>query len=82
MSYAPISILGFGQTSFGELWDRSLLDLFQTAINLALDNAQLKPTDIDAIYVSNMASGNYETQLHLNSMVSSLLPHHPPAFRL
>lgn len=82
MSYSPISILGFGQTSFGELWDRSLLDLFQTAINLALDNAQLKPTDIDAIYVSNMASGNYETQLHLNSMVSSLLPHHPPAFRL
>ncbi len=82
MSYLPIAILGYGQTTFGELWDLSLSDLFSQAIDLALANAGVKSQDIDAVFVANMASGSFERQLHLNSLVSSMFKHHPPAFRL
>jgi acetyl-CoA C-acetyltransferase len=82
MLHSPIAILGYGQTPFGELWDVSLVDLLRHATNKALENSGLKSSAIDAIYVSNMASGNYEFQMHLNSLVSSFFPHHPPAFRL
>lgn len=82
MSYSPIAILGYAQTSFGELWDVSLTDLLQSAATKAIENSGLKPQQIDAIYVANMASGNYEFQMHLNSLVSSFFPHHPPSFRL
>lgn len=82
MNYSPIAILSYGQTPFGELWDLSLTELFRDAISAALEGSGLKPSEIDAVYVSNMASGNYEFQMHLNSLVSSLFPHHPPSFRL
>lgn len=82
MSYSPIAILGYGQTPFGELWDVSLENLLHQAIDAAILNSKLKYQDIDAVYVANMASGNYEFQMHLNSLVSSYFPHHPPAFRL
>lgn len=82
MTYTPIAILGFGQTPFGELWNISLSDLLMQASETAISNSGLSPNQIDAIFVSNMASGNYEYQMHLNSLVSSFFPHHPPAFRL
>ena len=82
MSYSPIAILGYAQTSFGELWDISLRDLFYQSSFQAIDDAHLKPSEIDAVYISNMASGNYEYQMHLNSLVSSFFPHHPPSFHL
>lgn len=82
MTYSPIAILGYSQTKFGELWDTSLSDLLRQASNIAIKNSGLKPSDIDAIYISNMASGNYEFQMHLTSLVSSFFAHHPPAFRL
>lgn len=82
MIYPPIAIRGYGQTSFGELWNISLVELLRQASNNAIESSGLKPSQIDAIFVSNMASGNYEFQMHLNSLVSSFFPHHPPAFRL
>lgn len=82
MSYLPIAIRGYGQTRFGELWDISLSDLLRQATDAAVNNSGLKAKEIDAVYVANMASGNYEFQMHLNSLVSSFFPHHPPAFRL
>ncbi len=82
MTNSPIAILGYGQTKFGELWDQSLEGLLRQAIESSLQDAKLSATEIDAVYVANMASGNYEFQMHLNSMVSSFFPHHPPAFRL
>jgi acetyl-CoA C-acetyltransferase len=82
MTYLPIAIRGFGQTSFGELWNISLSELLKQATESALSDSNISPDEIDAIFVSNMASGNYEYQMHLNSLVSSFFPHHPPAFRL
>jgi acetyl-CoA C-acetyltransferase len=82
MAYTPIAIRGYGQTPFGELWNISLPDLLSQATSAALTDSKLKPEEIDAVYVANMASGNYEYQMHLNSLVSSFFKHHPPAFRL
>lgn len=82
MPNQPVAILGYGQTQFGELWDISLTDLLNSAVDEAIKNSKLKPSEIDAVFVANMASGNYEFQMHLNSLVSSFFPHRPPAFRL
>lgn len=82
MTMTPVAILGYGQTPFGELWQYSLRELMHQAIITALSNADLQTKDIDAVYVANMASGNYEFQMHLNSLVSSFFPHYPPTFRV
>lgn len=77
-----ISILGTGITQFGELWDKSLTDLLLEAKNLAVADARLEDTDIEAIYVANKAGGSFEGQLHLGAMVSSFFPQFPPAVRI
>lgn len=38
--------------------------------------------EIEAVFVANMAGGQFANQLHLNALVSSMLPHNPPAFRV
>lgn len=37
---------------------------------------------VEAVFVANMASGQFANQLHLNALVSQMLPHLPPAFRV
>lgn len=69
-------------TQFGELWDRSLESLFSEAVSGALATFPQKVEQIEAVFVANMASGQYANQLHLNALVSQMLPHNPPAFRL
>jgi acetyl-CoA C-acetyltransferase len=76
-----LSILGTGITPFGELWDRSLEDLAAAAMFEAIGAAKLAAEDIEAVYVANMGAGAIEGQMHLGALVSSRLPHHPPAVR-
>lgn len=77
-----ISVLGSATTNFGELWDKSLIDLLSEAIGGAVNDAGIEPKEIEAVFVANKAAGNYENQHHLNALVSSLLPHFPPAMRI
>lgn len=77
-----IHILGAASTQFGELWDQSLTDLLQLAINGSIKDAGVEPGEIDAVFVANMAAGLFEQQLHLGPLVSSMFDHQPPAFRL
>lgn len=77
-----IFLIGSGQTRFGELWDKSLRDLAEEAVTSALADAQCIPTDIDAVIVANMLAETSNNQVHLGALVSSLLPHHPPALRV
>lgn len=77
-----ITILGSHITHFGELWDRSLEDLSREATTECIKNARIKPKDIDAVFVANMAAGQFETQDHLGALVSHFLPHHPPSTRV
>lgn len=68
-------------TKFGELWNKSLTDLFAEAVDGVIQNIDDK-AQIEAIFVANMASGMFEGQLHLGAMVSQMLPHNPPAMRI
>ncbi len=77
-----VYLLGGGQTRFGELWDKSLAQLIREAVDAAMHNTQVLPTDIDYIVIGNMVSGETASQAHLGTFASSLLPHHPPALRV
>lgn len=76
-----IFIAGRGQTRFGELWDLSLRDLIESAVNEAITNSDVSALDIDAVVVANMLGEVTNDQAHLGSLTASLLPHHPPALR-
>lgn len=66
-------ISGIGRTRFGVLQEQ-LPELTYKAIYNALEDADLSPNDIDAIYVANFLAGAVQNQLHLNSLIASLLP--------
>ncbi len=77
-----ISIIGYGQTRFGEAWDKGLRELMDEAITPAIDTSPCTVLDIDMIIVANMLGERTSDQAHLGSLASSLLPHHPPALRV
>lgn len=77
-----VSVLGSHITDFGELWEASLEGLLTEATLKAVGNAGLDLEDIQAVYVSNMAAGAFEGQMHLGAVVSNLFPHRPPALRV
>ncbi len=64
---------GIGRTKFGAL-SESLPELIYQAMCNAIWDSPISIEDLDAVYVSNFLGGPYEKQLHLNSVVSSLLP--------
>ncbi len=77
-----INIIGHHTTQVGELWDKGLVDLLKEAADGVLQNAKLKPEQIDAIFVASKASGDFNQQLHLNALVSQFFDHQPPAMRV
>jgi len=79
---SPIFLTGYGQTKFGEWWDKGLRDLAEEAMTAAITNANIPSTAVDMIIVGNMIGELGSDQAHLGSLVSSLLPHHPPALRV
>ena len=77
-----ISLIGMGQTRFGEWWDKSLLDLAREAAEQAIDDAPCGAQDIDLIVVGNMLGDLGSDQAHLGALISSLFPHSPSALRV
>jgi acetyl-CoA C-acetyltransferase len=66
-----VAIVGAGMTRFGELWDAGLRDLLVEAALAALGSAG---TDqVDAIYVGNMAAGQFVGQEHLGPLMADHL---------
>ena len=82
MSHLPIFVQGTHITQFGELWDRSLEDLAKEATLGAVADAVIQPSTIEAIFVGNMAAGQFEGQQHLGALVSSFFSHLPPSTRV
>jgi acetyl-CoA C-acetyltransferase len=80
--HKDVFLIGSGQTRFGEHWERSLRDLIQEAVKLAIDSSPCTSLDIDVIVVANMLAEAVGNQAHLGALTSSLLPHHPPALRV
>jgi acetyl-CoA C-acetyltransferase len=75
-------ITGIGRTKFG-LLNKSLPELLYEAMFKTLQDSSLEIEDIDAVVVANFLAGPTQNQLHLGSLVSSLLPGtNLPAFRV
>jgi len=76
-----IAVIGYGLTKFGELWDKSLRDLF---VEAALKAIEKSGTDeIDALYVGCMSSGLFSEQEHLGALMADYLGKNPiPAVRV
>lgn len=66
-------IIGIGRTKFGVL-NQNIPELAYESMLKALEDSTLSINDIDAIYVANFCAGPFQNQLHLNSIISSLLP--------
>ena len=76
-----VAVIGVGMTPFGELWDRSLRDLFVAAALDAMDDAGVD--HIDSMVVGAMSSGLFVGQEHLSSVLSDYLGVTPvPAVRV
>lgn len=68
-----IKVLGTGLTKFGELWDKSLLDLALESSIEAIDDSKLSINNIEAVFVANMLYGQLTGQQHLGALVTSSL---------
>lgn len=66
-------IRGIGKTKFGIL-DKSLPQLMHEAMTKAVQDSGISINEIEAVYVGNFLGGVLQNQLHLNSVVSSLMP--------
>lgn len=77
-----IKVLGTGLTKFGELWDKSLLDLAHEAALEAIDDSRLPVNQIEAVFVANMLSGKLSNQDHLGAAIASNLGIKGASFRV
>ena len=68
-----IAVIGAACTKFGELWDKSLQDLLAESQLKAIEDAQILPSQIDAIFTGNMCAGIFSGQLHLGGMAAEIL---------
>lgn len=77
-----IQVKGIGLTNFGELWDKSLLDLALEASKEAIHDSGLPINEINAVFVGNMLIGKIAGQDHLGPVITSSLGLNCAAFRI
>lgn len=76
-----VAVIGVGMQKWGELWDKSLRDVFTESALLAIDDAGVDA--IEAMYIGCMTSGLFVGQEHLGSLLSDYLGVAPiPALRV
>lgn len=76
-----VAVIGIGMNKWGELWEKSLRDVFVEAALKAIDDAGVDK--IDSMYIGCMTSGLFVGQEHLASLMSDYLGHGPiPACRV
>jgi len=76
-----VAVIGVGMNKWGELWEKSLRDVFTEAAILALDDAGVDK--IDSLIVGCMSSGVFVGQEHLSSLLADYLGQVPvPAARV
>lgn len=76
-----VAVIGVGMQKWGELWEKSLRDVFAESALLAMDDAGVD--HIDSMYVGCMTSGLFVGQEHLGSLLSDYLGVAPiPALRV
>jgi acetyl-CoA C-acetyltransferase len=76
-----VVVIGAGMTKFGELWDKSIKDIFVEASLKAIKDSGVD--HIDSIYVGAMSSGLFVGQEHLGALLADYLGMNPvPATRV
>ncbi|MBM3324819.1 MAG: thiolase domain-containing protein, partial [Calditrichaeota bacterium] len=76
-----VAVIGIGMNKWGELWEKSLRDIFVEAALLAMDDAGVD--HIDSLYVGSMTPGLFVGQEHLGSLLADYLGQCPiPAARV
>ncbi|MBL7127897.1 MAG: thiolase domain-containing protein, partial [Ignavibacteria bacterium] len=66
-----VAIIGVGLMKWGELWKKSLRDIFVEAALNAIDDAKIDK--IDSMYIGCMSGGLFVGQEHLGSMLADYL---------
>ncbi len=80
-----VAVIGVGMTRFGELWDRSIRSMGIEAGLGAIQDAGIYSTDLEALYMGNMASGLLIKQEHLAPLIGDFVGMgklHLPATRI
>ena len=76
-----VAVIGVGMNRWGELWDKSLRDIFVEAALGAIEDAGVD--HIDSMYIGNMSGGLFNGQEHLASVLADYLGQTPvPAARV
>jgi acetyl-CoA C-acetyltransferase len=76
-----VAVIGTGMTKFGELWGRSIKDIFVEAAEKAIEDAGVD--HVDSLYVGSMSPGLFVGQEHLGAVMADYLGVNPiPATRV
>ncbi|KPJ74303.1 acetyl-CoA acetyltransferase [candidate division TA06 bacterium DG_78] len=76
-----VCVIGCGMTKFGELWAKSLRDIYVEAALKSIDDAGVD--HIDSMYVGTMTSGLFVGQEHVGALMADYLGVAPiPAVRI
>jgi acetyl-CoA C-acetyltransferase len=76
-----VCIVGAGMSKWGEVWNRSLRQLFVDAAREAIDKSGVD--HLDSLYVGCMSSGGFVGQEHLGALCADYLGQkHLPAMRV
>ncbi|MHC4698651.1 MAG: thiolase domain-containing protein [Planctomycetota bacterium] len=66
-----VAVIGVGMQEWGELWDKSLRDIFVEPALLAMDDAGVD--SLDAMYIGAMSPGLFASQEHIGSVLGDYL---------
>ncbi len=66
-----VAVIGAGMTKFGELWAKSIKDIFVEAAIKAIEDAGVD--HIDSMYVGSMSRGLFVGQEHLGAVMADYL---------
>ncbi|MFC1683660.1 thiolase domain-containing protein [Candidatus Zixiibacteriota bacterium] len=76
-----VAVIGVGMNKWGELWKKSMRDIYVEAALMAIEDAGVD--HIDSMYVGCMTSGLFVGQEHLGSLMADYLGAKPiPATRV
>ncbi len=76
-----VAVIGVGMMKWGELWEKSLRDIYVEAAVNAIDDAGVDR--VDSIYIGCMSGGLFNGQEHLGSLMADYLGLGPvPAVRV
>nr|HID58466.1 propanoyl-CoA acyltransferase [Desulfobacterales bacterium] len=78
-----VAVLGVGMTPFG-ISEKSQVEMFAEAATEAIEASNIKPKDIEAVYVGNVLGDFEEGQMNIAPMCTAELgiPPHVPSTRV